>query len=436
MIKRICTTEKNFDNISYIEFVQSQSNYEMREMYDNFMKENLLNKYTFPKKPSSDGYYHIYVNDSTKKGGKTQIKCKTLEGLKEKVYKKEFDNCRSKTFKEVFELMCKYKLSLSFNDRKFSTEKTISNYESTYKRFIKDTAIEFKYIDEITADDIEKNILLNAERYTLNKSSFKALIGLFSPVFKYAIQKKLIIYNPWLEIDLKAYNNIYISSNPISERAHSTEEIDKIIEYLREYQNSKPNYFALYALEFQIMVGCRRGEIPPLRWSDITYDSITFSREQIEVRKSKRIKKSYDKIVNHTKTNKVRFFPLTSELKDLLAQIKRIQKEYNIKSEYIFPANTENGCIKNQTIYYCYKKACEKLGIKKNEGIIKGTHSFRRNRITEVINETGDINFAAEIFGNSPKVIYDNYYLGSNKEKHISALEKRSFGRVTKSIRG
>ena len=58
---------------------------ELSEIYK--MKENkeLLSKYTFPQTPSSDGYYHIYVKDRSRKNGRKAVKDKTLDGLKAKI---------------------------------------------------------------------------------------------------------------------------------------------------------------------------------------------------------------------------------------------------------------------------------------------------------------------------------------------------------------
>ena len=38
-----------------------------RKIYEEAMKQQVLSKYSFPTKPSGDGFYHIYVRDGTKK---------------------------------------------------------------------------------------------------------------------------------------------------------------------------------------------------------------------------------------------------------------------------------------------------------------------------------------------------------------------------------
>lgn len=53
----------------------------VRELYRKALEQKALEKYKFPQKPSSDGYYHCYIKDPLKKSGRRQIKAKTLEEL-------------------------------------------------------------------------------------------------------------------------------------------------------------------------------------------------------------------------------------------------------------------------------------------------------------------------------------------------------------------
>ena len=40
-------------------------------------KEEILKGYSFPSKPGKDGYYRIYVTDSTRKSGRRQLFAKS-----------------------------------------------------------------------------------------------------------------------------------------------------------------------------------------------------------------------------------------------------------------------------------------------------------------------------------------------------------------------
>jgi uncharacterized protein YfkK (UPF0435 family) len=47
-----------------------------REICKMIEKKEILSKYTFPAKASKDGYFRIYVNDSSYKSGRKQIAAK------------------------------------------------------------------------------------------------------------------------------------------------------------------------------------------------------------------------------------------------------------------------------------------------------------------------------------------------------------------------
>ena len=71
----------------------------------------------------------------------------------------------------------------------------------------------------------------------------------------------------------------------------------------------------------------------------------------LTVKKSADNPKEYFKIVHHTKNNKTRFFPLTTDVKDILSRLKDCHERNGIKSGYLFPAESENGVITNNTVY-------------------------------------------------------------------------------------
>ena len=84
--------------------------------------------------------------------------------------------------------------------------------------------------------------------------------------------------------------------------------------------------------------------------------------------------------------------------------------------------------ITNNVVYRFYRRICDKLGIRISREETKGTHSFRRNAITDVVNASGgNLILAAALFGNSPEVAKRNYYTGINKEEALRVLNERKF---------
>ena len=171
-------------------------------------------------------------------------------------------------------------------------------------------------------------------------------------------------------------------------------------------------------------MGLRRGELPPLMWTDIRETYIIISKEQLTVKKSAENPKEYFVIVHHTKNNKTRFFPLTTDVRDILSRLKDCHERNGIKNEYLFPADSENGVITNNTVYNFYRRMCASLDIPIQKDIIKGTHSFRRNAITRVVNNSGgNVILASQLFGNSPNVAMNHYYTKADEEQALRALE-------------
>ena len=103
-----------------------------------------------------------------------------------------------------------------------------------------------------------------------------------------------------------------------------------------------------------------------------------------------------------------------------------MQDSYYPNSKYLFPADTETGVITNRAVYYVYQGICDNLGIEISQDTVKGPHSFRRNAITDVVNETnGNIIMASELFGNSPEVAKQNYFTGTDLSVAVKVLNKR-----------
>lgn len=375
------SNNKNIKDVS-LQLDTTCDNFSLEELLEICkMKENkeLLSQYTFPQVPSSDGYYHIYVKDSSRKNGRKAVKDKTLDGLKAKVlaYEHETMAQAKKTFKKVYELSQERKLSLVKSaEKRISMENTITRTNSDYKRFFDGTSFEKKNISDITLKDIENVIEYNLTRYDLHKKALDNMRAILNTVFKYALHEYWVDENPCSRIDFRIYNNMLVESINVKYRVHSDSELNAILDELHMKQLKNPKLSSAWALELQILMGARRGELPPLRWSDITQLGIEITQEQL----------TYGNefvIVSHTKTNRA--------------------------------------------VYSVYRKICQKLNIAIQEDVIRGPHSFRRNAITSVVNSpNGNMELASSLFGNSPKVAKSNYFTGIDMNNAIEVLNYRT----------
>ena len=403
---------------------------DVRILYAMKEKEQLLSNYTFPTHAGGDGYYRIYVKDATKKSGRKQLFAKSLEELQDKVYKYEkgvLGNGR-KTFADIFPFVEQDKKKYIKDPNKLlSVENTIQRDYSEYKRFFEGTEFSEMYIEDITNKDIEDIIFFNLSRYDLRKKGFASLKSIIRGVFRKAFTEGWILENEFERVDMKKYESMIVADIPINKRCHSNATVKTMLDYLHEYQCKKPSYLPAYALELQIIMGLRRGEVPPLEWADIDGSFVQINKEQITVKKTK-TEKEHFVIVPHTKTYVDRYFPISDDLADFLVRLKAVHNKYYSESKYLFPANSANGVITNNTIYDFYRRACKKLGIEVNQEFRKGTHSFRRNAITDVVNASGgNIILASKLFGNSPEVAKKNYFTGIDMQDALECLNKRKF---------
>ncbi len=129
----------------------------------------------------------------------------------------------------------------------------------------------------------------NLEKYDMRKKAFQNMQAILRAVFNKAYQEYWITDNTYTRMDWKQpkFVNMFCADADVSERGYSNEEMRKIAEFLKTKHEKNPSYLPAYALELQIIMGLRRGEVPPLRFSDIDYENgyIRIIREQLTIKK-------------------------------------------------------------------------------------------------------------------------------------------------------
>lgn len=392
-----------------------------RRQLELMEKRYVLSKYSIPTKPGKDGYFRVMVKDGTKKSGRTTIAAKTLDELLSKLYDREQmgDN-----FSDIYKRASEAKLAyIKKPEKRLSVQNTINRNDSTYRRYFADTTFESMPVCSISKKDIEKITLENLTKYDLTSKGLANYKTILKMVFDYAFDEELIFDNPYLRVNFKKFDDMLVDPPSITQRAHSEDDMNRMLNYIHNDQNERPAYVTPYALELQLLTGMRRGEIPPLTWDDIFDTHISIHREQITVRRYDGVPEHFE-IVEHTKTYKDRVFPITTSVRKFLTKLKKMQDEHYNSSSFLFPADRPNGCITNNMVYIYYRDMCGKLGIEIRKDLLKGTHAFRRTHITKFVNRTGgDVFTAAEIYGNSVDVAKRFYYTGIDLEKARLALE-------------
>lgn len=399
------------------EIIEKMSLEDIHKIKIKMENEKILEKYTFPQKPSSDGYYHIYVKDLAKKSGRRAIKAKTLEALQEKLISHERGSLGEarKTFKDVFECVCQRKLNLAQGEKAISVKNTVNRMEQSYNRFFKETVFETLFIDEITENDIDLICTSNLTKYQLKKKAFDQLKGILKQCFEFALKKKYITVNPYIYIDFNEYKNSLIEETDISERAYSQSEVELILNSIRVQEIKYPYKTTSWASELQILMGTRIAEICSLTWDDVSDLYINIDKQQL-------LNDGDYTTVHHTKTYKKRQFPINNEIREYLKRLKEHHERYYPESIYLFPGEDANVITKKQVKdFFDYRVKSLKL---QKKGLTLGLHSFRRNNISKALEKTsGNVILVSEIFGNSPLVVAKNYKLPSSLEEKRKAVD-------------
>jgi integrase len=168
---------------------------------------------------------------------------------------------------------------------------------------------------------------------------------------------------------------------------------------LNEFLTS-PYYEHYYPLVyFLFLTGCRPSEAIGLRWGDVSDDfsSIHFTGSIVQI-KSKSVR------MVGSKTNRVRSFPINSELRDLLQAVHRT--EYSL-DRLVFPSV---GSVEKPIAYinFCHRAWCKTVAPIVNRHTTP--YSCRDTFITEQIAANIPISVVAKWCDNSPQMIGTRYF--------------------------
>lgn len=317
--------------------------------------------------------------------------------------------------------------ALSHKDRTESVNQdTLYHLRSTYDRFISPElsntpikAITCDSLSEYTLSALREAQSVNKQGVTVKvkKKAFLDYKSVLNVIFDYAMLKDIITVNPLAKFKNKAFLKECDCSKAVSEdKIFSESEIADIKAKVRCYMgyDRYNGYFINgYAILLSIETGMRVAELPALKWSDIKNNYIHIHSQQLS-NKRKGGKEYY--LANWTKDEKGvskggRQFPLTREIKDLLDELKTIQKIKGIHSEFVF-CNTNGEWIKSDAYITCLRRLLKSMGFD-----ITNNHAFRMSLNSNIL--AGKLNLPvakrAELLGHSVETNM-KYYTYATKD--------------------
>lgn len=380
--------ENGIINLSYI-----QDEFEMNK------REKILLNHKWAISQGKDGYWRTYLPDEQK--GRRMLKKHSREEIENELvryYQKEAE--KPKIFNDI------YYMWRGFQDEIVSNN-TISKYKTDYKRYFENTEFINIKVNDLGEDEIKVFIINTVRSKKLCKKACKTLFGYVKNSIQIARRKKIILDDPMEFLMAKDFYKYCTEiTKKDSDKIVSDDDMKMLQHRIEQDHEEHPSYIPTYAVQLAMLTGMRVGEIAALRWDCITKDSIIVDKSE----KYDRIEKRY--FIDSTKNGRTRIFPLTKDLRDLFAIIKKIEMRYGYLSEWVF--SNENGRIHASVISSCSKNKCRQLNI--NE---KGIHAYRKTLNSKMRCDGVSSVVAASLLGHSPEV-NEKYYtfdICSLKEK-------------------
>lgn len=238
--------------------------------------------------------------------------------------------------------------------------------------------------------------------------------------FKYATDPEhaIISINP-VPANNAAYkkNCTYVSKKP-EDKAFQPDEIKLIQEHLWERVSKLKYDVNGFAILFSIETGVREGEIPSLKWSDISEEAIHIhSQQNDEMRNGKKVF-YYNPSTKNEKgiSRDGRYFPMTDEIRKILSALKAKQTALGIKSDWVF-------CRRNGewTTTVAYYESLYFLSTKLNLSL-SNNHAFRMALNSYVFIPAGlSAPERAKLLGHSVQTNL-NYYTFARSNDYLTSL--------------
>ncbi|MGN0307340.1 MAG: tyrosine-type recombinase/integrase [Lachnospiraceae bacterium] len=352
-------------------------------------REEILEKHPYAIWQGKDEYWRTYLpygneRKMIKKKEKAGIENAVIDYWGEKVLN---------SFKDRFWIWVERQEKCGRSDN------TISKYESDYKRFFEGDKIENISVQDMSDEEISEFIQRLLNRKEIPYRALKAMF--MNGIFEKARIDKIIETNPCQYIDLPIFKQYCIEKKPktAKERTVSNEEKKKLIDKLNVNYKRNQSNIARYAVELSLYTGMRVGELSGLKWEDINYEECTITI----CRSEKYNRKKNEFYISSTKNDKVRIFPLTKEIKDVLIKVKRAEISNGFLSEYVF--SDENGRVHARRISECARN----MTMTKEFGNTKSIHAIRRTFNSNLRCNGVSATVAAALLGHTEKVNEENY---------------------------
>ncbi len=315
-------------------------------------------------------------------------------------YKSNETDTKSITLQEVFEQCEDYRLKVQNRSKQ-----TILRDRQVFYRFF-DKTFYLTKIQAISTEYIGEYFNRRTKELSLTERALRDTKQLLGKIINFALFKQYIEKCPILPNLDDLYQNTTANIRIAEEQIFLPSEIELIRTECRRLLKNTYDAKCL-AILFASLTGVRAGEIPTLRWTDITEFGIHIHSQQRITRTPEKIRILEE--LPFTKDERRhprggRYFPITREIQRLLDEIKQKQADLGIVSEFIFCENSGEW-LNKESYEQKLRRMCERLGLS-----ITRNHGFRKSLNSNVLIPANiAVTERAYILGHSVEVNERNY---------------------------
>ena len=350
-----------------------------------------------------NGWWKTYVTGSD--GKRKEVVRKTEDEIYCALYD-FYTNAELITLADAFDLLRQYK-----------TEELNRTYHTVYEEDTRNfaflsTTLQQTPIKEISESDIRQWIVKEFLPSEHTKRDLDRVLQILNQTFEHSIDLGKCNTNPVSRIKPTPYLKDCKQSGRYDEQKEfSLSERD----ILRADAIQKADNPRALMLLFASYTGLRAGEMPPIRWSDISEDEIHVHRQQVCDRSS-----GHQQFleVNYTKNERTmphdgRKVVITPEVNTILELAKNLSGE----SEYVFHDKTGKPISRDSYMLFL-RRTCQRHGIETTHN-----HAFRVARNSDLYEKSLTAPERATYLGHSPET-NQRAYSPTNRCKQESIKRK------------
>lgn len=309
-------------------------------------------------------------------------------------------------------------------------EKTIRDAYASYKAFIR-PELASKDIRTITPSEIKEYIQKVTQELQPTKKRLYKFKGVLNRAFNFAVDPEhhIIEHNPVPDSNKAYVKNCILASNRPEDKAFQPDEIKMIQEHLWERIERMQYDVNGYAILFSSETGVREGEIPSLRWEDVTDTYIHIhSQQNDEIRDGKKYYYYNPSTKNEKGVSRGgRKIPMNDRIRNILVSLRKKQEELGIHSEWVF-ARSDGSWINVDSYSKSLYRLCKGDKDRGTTGLglrLSNNHAFRMALNSYVFVPMGLTPAErAKILGHSVQTNL-NHYTFARSDDYITDISNR-----------